>query len=208
MRNVHVNVITENIKEMCIEANHFLSPDMKCALDGAAVTEESPLGKQILGQLQENLAMWYNLNLTNSGEGKPTEGYESIWYLEEGLMCTVEFLKDGVTLPVWHGARNAQNLGFTHEQRSSLPVGGSGNHTVLYGKADVLDEIVFPQRGDRICVHALGSSLTYRIFDVKTTKRDPALPEFEQERDLCSIRIQTDNGWVMIRGVRVKESER
>lgn len=55
MRNVHVNVITENIKEMCIEANHFLSPDMKCALDGAAVTEESPLGKQILGQLQENL---------------------------------------------------------------------------------------------------------------------------------------------------------
>lgn len=159
-------------------------------------------------QLQENLAMWYNLNLTNSGEGKPAEGYESILYLDNGLMCTVDFLKDGVVLPVWHGARNAQNLGFTHEQRSSLPVGGSGNHTVLYGKADVLDEITFPQRGDRICVHALGSSLTYRIFDVKTTKRDPALPEFEPERDLCSIRIRTDNGWVMIRGVRVKESER
>ena len=159
-------------------------------------------------QLQENLAMWYNLNLMNSGEGKPTEGYESILYLDDGLMCTVDFLKDGVVLPVWHGARNAQNLGFTHEQRSSLPVGGSGNHTVLYGKADILDEIAFPQRGDRICVHALGGSLTYRIFDVKTTKRDPALPEFEPEQDLCSIRIRTDNGWVIIRGVRVKESER
>lgn len=55
MRTVHVDVITENIKEMCVEANHFLSTDMKCALDKAACAEESPLGKQILGQLQENL---------------------------------------------------------------------------------------------------------------------------------------------------------
>lgn len=55
MRTIHVDVITENIKEMCIEANHFLSSDMKCALDKAACSEESPLGKQILGQLQENL---------------------------------------------------------------------------------------------------------------------------------------------------------
>lgn len=55
MRTVHVDIITENIKEMCIEANHYLSSDMKCALDNAAKVEESPLGKQILGQLQENL---------------------------------------------------------------------------------------------------------------------------------------------------------
>lgn len=55
MRTIHVDVITENIKEMCIEANHFLSSDMKCALDKAASAEESPLGRQILGQLQENL---------------------------------------------------------------------------------------------------------------------------------------------------------
>ncbi|MBQ8823160.1 MAG: fumarate hydratase [Lachnospiraceae bacterium] len=55
MRTIHVDVITENIKEMCIEANHFLSTDMKCALDEAVCREESPLGKQILGQLQENL---------------------------------------------------------------------------------------------------------------------------------------------------------
>ena len=55
MRTVHVDVITENIKEMCIEANHFLSSDMKCALEQAVCSEQSPLGKQILGQLQENL---------------------------------------------------------------------------------------------------------------------------------------------------------
>lgn len=55
MRTVNVSEITENIKEMCIEANHFLSKDMDCALKNAIETEKSPLGKQILNQLQENL---------------------------------------------------------------------------------------------------------------------------------------------------------
>lgn len=55
MRIIDVSVITDNIKEMCIEANHFLSSDMKVALDCACMEEEAPLGKQILGQLQENL---------------------------------------------------------------------------------------------------------------------------------------------------------
>ena len=55
MRSIKAEEITKNIKEMCIEANHFLSSDMKEALDWAAETEESPVGKQVLGQLQENL---------------------------------------------------------------------------------------------------------------------------------------------------------
>lgn len=55
MRTVNVNEVTQSIKEMCVEANHFLSEDMKCALDAAAESEKSPLGKQILGQLQENM---------------------------------------------------------------------------------------------------------------------------------------------------------
>ena len=55
MRNINVNEIINNIKEMCIEANHFLSRDMDSALKNALNTEKSPLGKQILNQLQENL---------------------------------------------------------------------------------------------------------------------------------------------------------
>ncbi len=55
MRTIHVDTIAENIKEMCIEANHFLTEDMKLALEKASVCEASPLGKQILDQLQENL---------------------------------------------------------------------------------------------------------------------------------------------------------
>lgn len=55
MREVNCCEIIEAIKEMCIEANHFLSPDMKQVMDAAVEKEESPLGKQILNQLEENL---------------------------------------------------------------------------------------------------------------------------------------------------------
>jgi len=55
MRTIHVNEITNHIKEMCIEANHFLSKDMQNALYYAKEAEEAPLGRQILEQLQENL---------------------------------------------------------------------------------------------------------------------------------------------------------
>ena len=55
MRSVDVSIVTRNIKEMCIQANHFLSEDMDIAMKNAVETEEAPLGKQILTQLQENL---------------------------------------------------------------------------------------------------------------------------------------------------------
>ena len=55
IRTVNVEEITKNIKEMCIEANHYLSPDMDASMKRAKEEEKAPLGKQILTQLQENL---------------------------------------------------------------------------------------------------------------------------------------------------------
>lgn len=55
MRTVNVDKVTEAVREMCINANYFLSADMKEKLDRAVAKEKSPLGKQILCQLQENL---------------------------------------------------------------------------------------------------------------------------------------------------------
>lgn len=55
MREVNVSIITDNIKEMCIEANHFFTDDMKNVFENAVKKEESALGKQVLGQLEENL---------------------------------------------------------------------------------------------------------------------------------------------------------
>ena len=57
MRDVNVSEITKNIKEMCIEANHFLSEDMKKVFKNAVDSEESLLGKQVLNQLNENLSI-------------------------------------------------------------------------------------------------------------------------------------------------------
>lgn len=54
MRDLSVSKVTETIKEMCIEANHFLSEDMVEAMCKAVDAEEAPIGKQILKQLQEN----------------------------------------------------------------------------------------------------------------------------------------------------------
>ena len=55
MRRINVETITQNIKEMCIEANYYLSRDMDAAMKNAAATEESELGQKILNQLQDNL---------------------------------------------------------------------------------------------------------------------------------------------------------
>lgn len=55
MREVNVDKLTKNIKEMCIEANHFLLPDMDAVLKAATEKEDGILGKQILDSLQENL---------------------------------------------------------------------------------------------------------------------------------------------------------
>ena len=52
---IQTDEITKNIKEMCIQANHYLSADMDAAMKHAADTEQSELGKKILHQLQDNL---------------------------------------------------------------------------------------------------------------------------------------------------------
>jgi fumarate hydratase subunit alpha len=55
IREINTELITENVREMCIEANHFLSPDMDAVLKKATNEERSELGRKILDQLQENL---------------------------------------------------------------------------------------------------------------------------------------------------------
>ena len=69
IRTVHVEEITKNIKEMCIEANHYLSEDMDAAMKQAVETEKAPLGKQILTQLQENRSKRHDPDLSGYRNG-------------------------------------------------------------------------------------------------------------------------------------------
>ena len=55
MREINVAAITSCVRQMCIDANYHLSPDMQARLNEAAEMEQSPLGRQILEKLEENL---------------------------------------------------------------------------------------------------------------------------------------------------------
>lgn len=55
MRTIHTEEIISNIRQMCIEVNHMLTPDMQKALECAVTDEKSPIGQKVLGQLQDNL---------------------------------------------------------------------------------------------------------------------------------------------------------
>lgn len=55
MRTIHTGEIISNIRQMCVEANHMLTPDMQKALECAVTDEKSPIGQKVLGQLQDNL---------------------------------------------------------------------------------------------------------------------------------------------------------
>ena len=72
MRTVRTEDIVKNIKEMCIEANHFLSEDMRQVFEQSVEAEKSPLGSLVLNQLKENLEIAGNRNgscIYESGSG-------------------------------------------------------------------------------------------------------------------------------------------
>ena len=54
MRTIQAEKITETIARLCIQANHFLTEDMKGALQKARENEQSPVGQVVMNQLAEN----------------------------------------------------------------------------------------------------------------------------------------------------------
>ncbi|WP_105619300.1 fumarate hydratase [Vallitalea okinawensis] len=54
MREIHVSQITEAVAKMCIDANYYISDDIKEAFHTSIKEEVSPIGKDILGQLIDN----------------------------------------------------------------------------------------------------------------------------------------------------------
>jgi len=63
MRTIETDTITETVRDLCIRVNHQMSPDMIAALERARDTEESEIGRTVLGRLLENARVarerWY-----------------------------------------------------------------------------------------------------------------------------------------------------
>ena len=124
IRTIRVEEITKNIKEMCIEANHFLSPDMAEAMKCAEKNEEAPLGKQILEQLQENLKI---------------AGEDMIPICQDtGMACVfleigqdVHFVGGDLTDAINEGVRRGYDKGYLRKSVVKDPVrrGNTGDNT-------------------------------------------------------------------------------
>ena len=115
IREINVDKLTENIKEMCIEANHFLSTDMRESLKIATARETSKLGKQVLDQLQENLKI--------AGEEMIPICQDTgmaVIFLEVGQ--EVHFIGGEVENAVNEGVRQGYNEGFLRKSVVSDPL--------------------------------------------------------------------------------------
>lgn len=159
MREVSVSEITKNIREMCIEANHFLSPDMKQVFDEAVKKEESPLGKQILNQLEENLRI--------AGEDMIPICQDTgmaVVFLKAGQ--EVHFTGGSLTEAVNEGVRQGYTEGFLRKSVVQDPIGrvNTGDNTPSILHYEIVEgdsvEITVAPKG-------FGSENMSRVFMLK-----------------------------------------
>ncbi len=159
MREIDVRLLTDNIQEMCIEANHVLTPDMKQALDEAAETETSPLGKQILGQLQENLQIASDEMIPICQDTGMT-----VIFMEIGQ--DVHFVGGDFTEAVNEGVRRGYDEGYLRKSVVSDPLirKNTGDNTPAVIHTDIVP-------GDKVKItvapKGFGSENMSRIFMLK-----------------------------------------
>ncbi len=159
MRTINVKDITQNIKEMCIEANYFLSEDMDNAMKHAGKTEKSPLGCQILAQLQENLQI-------ASEERIPIcqDTGMAVVFLEVGQ--GVYFEGGSLTKAVNEGVRQGYEEGFLRKSVVKDPLirENTGDNTPAVVHYDIVE-------GDLVTItvapKGFGSENMSRIFMLK-----------------------------------------
>lgn len=159
MRTVNVEEIIYNIKEMCIEANHYLTDDMQQALTHAVDTESSPLGKQILCQLQDNLHI-----ATEDMIPICQDTGMAVFFIELGQDVHVEggLLTDAVN----EGVRQGYQEGFLRKSVVKDPIirENTGDNTPAVIHYDIVE-------GDKIKItiapKGFGSENMSRIFMLK-----------------------------------------
>lgn len=159
MRNISVEEITKNIKEMCIEANHFLSKDMRDALKKAENNEESPLGKQILQQLEDNLEIAGNEMIPICQDTGM-----AVIFIQIGQ--EVHFEGGNLETAINHGVRQGYTEGFLRKSVVDDPI--IRNNTKDNTPAVIHYEII---EGDQVTItiapKGFGSENMSRIFMLK-----------------------------------------
>ena len=159
MRTIQTNKITELIKEMCIEANYFLTEDMKHRLDASCKEETSELGKQVLEKLQENLTIAGNEQIPICQDTGMT-----VVFLEIGQ--DVHFEGGDLTEAVNEGVRCGYTEGYLRKSVVTDPIlrVNSGDNTPAVIHYDIVP-------GDRVKItvapKGFGSENVSRLFMLK-----------------------------------------
>lgn len=100
--------------------------------------------------------------------------YENILNLEKnGVMGYIEIPTIEVKLPIYHGSgEESLKKGVGHIQRTSLPIGGNGTHSVLTGhrglpNAELFTRLDELQEKDCFFLHVLDQVLAYEVDQIK-----------------------------------------
>ena len=135
-----------------------------------------------------------------------------------GMMGYIEIEKAGIYLSVYHGtAESVLQTGVGHIEGSSLPVGGTGTHTILSGHTGLPSSKLFSnidqlEVGDLFILHILGEVLTYQVESTVVVLPEEAEKQsFDPEEDICTLMTCTPYGVnshrLLVKGVRIETPE-
>lgn len=134
---------------------------------------------------------------------------------KDGVMGLIKIPAIDVSLPIYHGTSDAVlEKGVGHLEGTSLPIGGSGTHTVLTGHSGLSNAKLFTdldnlQIGDYFFLETWGETLSYRV-ESKKVVLPSELDDLQvvQGEDLCTLLTCTPYGVnshrLLVRGVRAE----
>ena len=136
----------------------------------------------------------------------------------KGIMGTLYIEKIKVRLPIYHGTDEAVlQLGAGHFEGTSLPVGGSGTHSVITGHRGLPSSIMLTdldqlEVGDTFTLIILNEILTYQVDNILVVEPHELWPlEFEKGKDYCTVITCTpyavNSHRLLVRGSRIANEE-
>ena len=159
MRELSVTEITKNIREMCIEANYYLEPDVKAAIQAARLSENSDVGRSVLEQLDINMEIAENERIPVCQDTGIT-----VVFLDVGQ--DVHFTDGDITEAVNEGVRQGYEEGYLRKSVVDDPIlrknTGDNTPAIIHFNIVPGDKV-----GVTVAPKGFGSENTSRIFMLK-----------------------------------------
>ena len=148
------------------------------------------------------------------------KGYNKLLNFDNtGMIGYIKINKIKTELPIYHGtSKEVLTKGVGHLEGSSLPIGGTGTHSVLSAHRGLPSSTLFSnldklEIGDTFTIKVLNRELTYQVDNIQIVKpRDLSLLKIEKKRDYVTLMTCTPYGInthrLLVRGVRVENIEK